>query len=577
MRKLSPSLSRRSFVRRMAALVGANLSWTSVGAGHAATPKPKPKPPAFRGAASTPLGRPAPWQARPFPPATNGSVLHCAASYVGANGVGGGAKHSTMLHCPLNGRMYIFGGDRSGYASDADKAASFASDDFRNDIWSYAAATDNWRCEATWDVPDGQIHPWRPDWGNFAWDSKRNVFWFRSGGSSGGLLGGGSFRFASTNGLTWTYGGGRLMPDPTMVAGGTLTLPDNSVTYFEYDPAAHALSSNQTGFTGGSVIPLYRITTSGGKCLTPPENHRPYWMTYGNYADEPVDCRHYADPTHLICLDVTTMRWTDPGLPRVTDQIPSLALAFADGRLEDNDWRTACMIYDASGDQLVILPGDKQETLHFNLATNTWKNYKGQPKTQLHQARFWFNEADRLIYAIDGAGQFAPYMTTAVAWTYDVDAHAFLQPMPVPDCQYGPNLWAGHGPAVGAPVGGMLAFAMCVGDSANEIVWWPETTNALLCPYGYQNDGLLQKLHAWHYKENRWEVVNAPYDPSNRPHGTIVGFDPSNKLLLIYGQNAGSTDRGSVYYPALNPVNTTPYLYAWTPGGFTKPTWSTMP
>ena len=507
-------------------------------------------PPPNGGNTSTPVQA---WQARPLPP-SDGTVLKCSASYFRSDGYGGGRKHATMLHCPLNGRMYIFGGDCSGYASAADKAAGLASDDFRNDIWSYDAKTDNWRCEATWDVPDGEIHPWRPDWGNFAWDTKRNVFWYRSGGSSGGLLGGGSFKYLSTSGLTWTYGGGRLMPDPTMVPGGTLTLPDNATVTLTYDPAAHLVAIN------GAGTPLYSVTTASGK-VTGWKNLRPYWMTYGAYTDEPVDCRHYADPTHLIYLDVTTMKWTDPGYPAVTDQIAALALSFPDGRLEDNDWRTACMVYDSVADQLVLLPGDKQETLHFNLTSKTWTHYKGAPKTQLHQARFWLNEADRTIYAIDGCGQFDPYKTTAVAWKYNIDTHTWSAPLPVPGCQSGKCLWGGHGPNVGDPVGGMLSFAMCVGDPENGIVWWPETTNGFLCPYGYENDGALVALHAWHYKEDRFEIIDAPFDPANRPHGVVVGFDPVNKLLLMYGQNSGN--------PA-NPVNFTKFMYAWKPSGFTQ-------
>lgn len=507
-----------------------------------------------------PTGSPAQsWQARPLPP-SSGTVLACSASYFRSDGYGGGRKHHSMLHCPLNGRMYIFGGDCSGYASAADKAAGLASDDFRNDTWSYDAKADNWRCEATWDVPDGEIHPWRPDWGNFAWDSKRKVFWYRSGGSSGGLLGGGSFKFLSSSGLSWAYGGGKLLPDKTVVAGGFLNLPDNATVYVKYDPVAHVVSFSVTpGDTG--MIPLYKVTTAGGKCITPPENHRPYWMTYGAYSDEVVDCRHYAHPTHLICLDVSTMKWTDPGRAVVTDQIPELALIFDDGRIEDNDWRTMCMIYDAGADQLVLLPGDKQETLHYNLTTDKWTHYKGQPKTQLHQARFWFDEVSRKIYAIDGCGQFAPYTTTGVAWAYDVDAHTFSAPFPIPDCQSGKCLWAGHGPAVGDPVGGMIGFAMCVGDPDNGVIWWPETTNDFLCQYGYENDGALQKLHAWHYKETPWrfETVAAPFDPANQPHGTTVAFDPVNKLLLMYGQNSGNT---------ANPVSYTKFMYAWTPSGF---------
>src|SRR5437762_14303564 len=125
----TPSLNRRNFMRRLGALASASVSWACAPRGSAATPKPKPKPPAFRGPASSDRpGAPAPWVARPFPPATNGSVLHGAASYVNSAGVGGGQKHSTMLLCPANGRMYIFGGDRSGFASDANNAAGFASD-----------------------------------------------------------------------------------------------------------------------------------------------------------------------------------------------------------------------------------------------------------------------------------------------------------------------------------------------------------------------------------------------------------------------------------------------------------------
>jgi len=472
--------------------------------------------------------------------------------------------------------MYIFGGDRSGYASEADKAANFASDDFRNDIWSYDAATDQWRCEATWDVPDGQIHPWRPDWGMFAWDSKRRVFWFRSGGSSGGLVGTGSFQFKSAIGLNWTYGPGRLMPDITVVPGATVTLVDNSTTFVEYDPNAHVVTWNNGGFTGGLVLPLYQVTTARG-AVASTANFRPYWMTWGNPLEDSTDPRHYADPTHLISLDPTTMTWTDPGLARAEDT-PGIALIRQpDGRVYINDWRTACMVYDPGGDQLVILPGDKQETLHYSFATNAWSVYKGAPKTQLFMCRYWFNESDRQIYAIEGQGQTQATVTQSLAWTYNVDSHAWGPPTVIPGVQTGIALWNGIGNFKGTLVGGQLGFATALGDTTNDIVWWPERWNELLVPYGYQADGTLYALHAWHFKENRFETINAPFDPSNHPHGTVIGFDPFNKLLLMYGHDAGATDRASTYYPALNPVDMLPYLYAWTPSGFTKPTWSTMP
>lgn len=519
------------------------------------------------------------WVANPMPP-SNGSVLNCSADYFRSDGYGGGRKHATMLHCPMNDRMYVFGGDCQGYASAADQAAGM-SGDYRNDVWSYDPVTNNWRNEVTWDVADGKIHHWRPDWGMYAWDTRRQVFWFRVGGSNGGLMGHGCFaHMASSSGLRWDYGDGRIPPDMTFISGASLNLTDNATNYIEYNPATHTVGFNTSGYTGGAVLPLYRAVTASG-AVTTVTNDRPWYINWGQYQDDNADPRHYVDPTHLIYFDPATNTWTDPGLARPEDSFPEANLMRQfDGRVHIQDWRAMCMIYDEAGDQLVYIGAGSGGTtcvIHYSFGANAWTRWDSTtPNTNLNMSRFSFNPADRLIYAIEGCGQSNPYKTTPLAWTYNVDTHVWGAPIPVPNSQLGPSLWTQVGYTTGQIVGGQYQNAESFLDDINEIVWWPEIENPLLCAYGFQDSAELQNLHAWHFKENRFELIAAPFDVNNRPHGTVCAFDTTHRLLLMYGQNAGDTDPLSVYYPTRNPVNYHKFVYTWSPSGFTKPTYGTM-
>ena len=560
-------------MRRFGAVAGAGISGALTATGFAATAKPEPKERAVLGTPAAPSGTAATWVARSMPAATSGTVLHAPSSYSGS----GGAKHSTMLHCPANGRMYVFGGDYSGYCSEADKANHASSDDFRNGCFSYDAKADSWRLEYGWDMGDGKVQPWRPDWGHFCWDSKRKVFWHRVGGSSGAYLGTGSFAYrkAASSGLSFAYGGGekliggRLYPDKTVVPPGTLVLPDDSTCYVEYDPAAHSLGLNVTGFSGGAVIPCYVVTTARGRIVAA-ENKRPYWMTYGDPLDN-IDPRHYANPEHLLTLDplARDLAWiAHPELGSAEDQMPEATVHLPDGRRLSSTYLNMSMVYDEAGDQLIGFGNDY--SWHFAIGQNKWSRYRiPGAQIDLEFARPWFNPDDRKIYVIETASFKDP--TQAYGWTYDVQTHIFDNVLEITPHQLGPSLW----PASGHPAGKMVGWrgepgSPLMHDAENEILWMVEVENAYLNPYAYGASGLVMGIHAWHYKENRHERIVPLSDPGNPPHGLVWGYDPVNRLILGYGQNHGPTDRKSVHYPQANPVIGHGDLYVWKPSGFTK-------
>jgi hypothetical protein len=75
-------------------------------------------------------------------------------------------------------------------------------------------------------------------------------------------------RATATAGLTWGYYGGTVSVSGVLqqVPNGTVTLSNNATNYLEWDPSASptGVIKNTSGWTGGSVIPLYKVTTSGG-------------------------------------------------------------------------------------------------------------------------------------------------------------------------------------------------------------------------------------------------------------------------------------------------------------------------
>ena len=106
----------------------------------------------------------------------------------GVNGRGGvGSKHLRFAQNPLNGRIYVLGGDyQSDYISDIQ-------------LWTYDVPSDRWMREK--EPPcgtEGEILPGGPDEVGWVWDSKRKQFWvlpgfyFLSEGVLGTCGGGGS-------------------------------------------------------------------------------------------------------------------------------------------------------------------------------------------------------------------------------------------------------------------------------------------------------------------------------------------------------------------------------------------------
>jgi hypothetical protein len=67
---------------------------------------------------------------------------------------------------------------------------------------------------------------------------------------------------SACGGLVWGYYGGNYLSGGalTQIANGTITLGASTVTYIEYDPSGHTISSNTTAFTSGRC-PLYKVTT----------------------------------------------------------------------------------------------------------------------------------------------------------------------------------------------------------------------------------------------------------------------------------------------------------------------------
>lgn len=84
-------------------------------------------------------------------------------------------------------------------------------------------------------------------------------------GSSATLFG---RRATTTTGLTWGYYGGVVDVGGTLERqpNGTVTLMDNATNYLEWDSSASptGVYKNTSGWTGGTVVRLYKIVVSGG-------------------------------------------------------------------------------------------------------------------------------------------------------------------------------------------------------------------------------------------------------------------------------------------------------------------------
>lgn len=474
------------------------------------------------------------WVARLLPSPAGGKIFS-PATYSS-----GGGKHCTTLYCPLTKKLYVFGGDYSGYS----EIKGLGGDNYRNDIWSYECLTDKWKLEQGSDVPDGRIMPWHPDWGCFAWDSKRKVFWFSAGGSCGAFLGSGVFNVTEINGLTLSYAGGVIMPDPFVIPKGSWPVPDNKKSYIEYDDATNTSSVNQTGFTLGRY-PLYEVISANG--LAKATNKRPYWLMWGSPTDK-VDRRHYADPHHLIALDPNTMKWSDPGLATFAEQLPPKSTNMGNGRILTPLRKFKGMVYDEQGDQLVLLGNGS--AVHYSFTRNQWSSHPVTENAQLEQDRHVL--VGRKIYAVsprDRADTLKSY-----GWTYDVDAHVQTRMNEVPH-QVIPSPVT-SGPCKGGQLAGSSGEDVDLKyDPKRDVIWYCEVLAPCQNPYGYGESGSFVNMHCWHYKEDRWETIPIPYDPANRPHGLMWGFDPNADMFMMWGQNA----------PTGDPVHKQPYVYVWTP------------
>ena len=84
----------------------------------------------------------------------------------------GGCKHVHLAVNPLNGRIYLEGGDYPGSVGD---------DSYRNETYSYSIANDDWILEYPYCGPAGDIQPDHPDEVGWVWDSRRQVFWMIPG------------------------------------------------------------------------------------------------------------------------------------------------------------------------------------------------------------------------------------------------------------------------------------------------------------------------------------------------------------------------------------------------------------
>ncbi|MBI1892595.1 MAG: hypothetical protein HYS14_00550 [Candidatus Rokubacteria bacterium] len=99
------------------------------------------------------------WVARPLPG-------------IGQGPAPTGSKHMRLVHNPVNGRLYLLGGDYSGLEG---------YDSGRNEVYSYSVAVDTWALEYPYCGPPGSVQPSHPDEVGWAWDSTRNIFWMTPG------------------------------------------------------------------------------------------------------------------------------------------------------------------------------------------------------------------------------------------------------------------------------------------------------------------------------------------------------------------------------------------------------------
>ena len=86
---------------------------------------------------------------------------------------GGTCKHMRLRHNPLDGRIYVLGGDWT--------TPGIGTQNGNMEMWSYSVLNNDWRQEQPYCRPGGGVQAMHPDEVGWAWDSTRNVFWMIPG------------------------------------------------------------------------------------------------------------------------------------------------------------------------------------------------------------------------------------------------------------------------------------------------------------------------------------------------------------------------------------------------------------
>lgn len=95
------------------------------------------------------------------------------------------SKHMRLKRCPVNGKIYYFGGDHGdlylgpGYNGGYMRPTSNSGmgDSGRQDMYCYRVRDDTWNLEQPYWVTPPDVQPHHPDEFDIMWDSKRNIFW----------------------------------------------------------------------------------------------------------------------------------------------------------------------------------------------------------------------------------------------------------------------------------------------------------------------------------------------------------------------------------------------------------------
>ncbi len=102
----------------------------------------------------------------------SGGVWHVRPMAPRGKGISSYSKHTRLAVNPLNGKVYICGGDYEGpeYLNSG-----------RQELYSYDIPTDRWKLEYPYCAKVGEVNPHHPDQVGWTWDNKRNVLWMVPG------------------------------------------------------------------------------------------------------------------------------------------------------------------------------------------------------------------------------------------------------------------------------------------------------------------------------------------------------------------------------------------------------------